>query len=112
MYRRTFLVLISAASALTLGFLAANLGSAAPGATAQATPAAPAVPALLSSPNAADVVDAANAFLATLSEEQARSPRSNSSRNSRSAGQTFLVGPRCATAFSTATSSLSRSRRL
>ena len=65
-----FLVLAAAAGALPLGFLAANLGSAAPRAAAQAAPAASPAPTLLASPNAAAVVDAANAFLATLSEEQ------------------------------------------
>ena len=70
MNRPTFLALAAAAGTLPLGLLAANLGSAAPRAAAQATPAASPAPALLASPKAADVVDAADAFLATLSEEQ------------------------------------------
>ena len=60
---------IAAAGTLPLGLLAANFGSVAPQAAAQATRAA-AAPTLLASPKAADVVDAAEAFLATLSEEQ------------------------------------------
>ena len=65
-----FLALAAAAGTLPLGLLAANLGSAAPRAAAQAAPAASAAPTLLASPNAAAVVDAADAFLATLSEKQ------------------------------------------
>ena len=70
MNRPTLLALAAAAGALPLGLLAANLGSAAPRAAAQAAPAASPAPTLLASPKAADVVDAADAFLATLSEEQ------------------------------------------
>jgi hypothetical protein len=70
MNRSTALALIAAAGSLPLGVVAANLASAAPRASVQATPAAPASPALLASPNASDVVDAAEAFLATLSDEQ------------------------------------------
>ena len=70
MNRPAFLTLTAAAGALSLGMLAANFGSAAPQAAAQATPSASPAPDLLASPKAADVVDAADAFLATLSEEQ------------------------------------------
>ena len=70
MKRSNAYVLIALTGSLPLGVLAANLTSAAPRASAQATPAASASPALLASPKAAEVVDAADAFLATLSEEQ------------------------------------------
>jgi hypothetical protein len=70
MNRPTILTL-AAAGTMTLGLLAANFGSAAPEAAAQATPAQ-AAPDLLASPKSADVVDAADAFLATLSDEQRR----------------------------------------
>jgi len=70
MNRSTAFALIAAAGSLPLGVVAANLASAAPRASAEATTAALAAPELLASPKAADVVDVADAFLATLSEEQ------------------------------------------
>src|SRR5438093_593771 len=70
MNRPALLALTAAAGALSLGFLAANLGSVAPRAAAQTSPAAAPAPTLPAAPNAAAVVDAANAFLATLSEQQ------------------------------------------
>ena len=70
MNRSTAFALIAAAGSLPLGVVAANLASATPRASSEATTAASTRPALLASPRAADVVDAADAFLATLSDEQ------------------------------------------
>lgn len=70
MNRSNTFALIAAAVSLPLGMVAANLTSAAPRASAEATTASTTAPALLGSPRAAEVVDAANAFLATLSAEQ------------------------------------------
>jgi Protein of unknown function (DUF3500) len=69
MKKLALVVLAAAASALPLGFLAANFGIATPHAAAQA-PTSAQTPPLLASPKVADVVDAADAFLATLSDEQ------------------------------------------
>ena len=57
-------------AALSLGFLAANLGFVAPRAAARPPRRLRPPRACCDSPNAADVVDAANAFLATLTEKQ------------------------------------------
>jgi Protein of unknown function (DUF3500) len=70
MNRSTAFALIAAAGSLPLGVVAANLASATPRATVEASTATVASPVLLASPRAADVVDVADAFLATLSEEQ------------------------------------------
>src|SRR4051812_43748502 len=67
---RSTVTALAVAASLPLGLLAANLGSAGPGAIAQAAPETSQAPDLLASPKAAEVVDAAEAFLATLSEQQ------------------------------------------
>jgi hypothetical protein len=66
---KTVLTLTAAASAISLGILAANLSSAAPQPTAQAKQAT-ATADLLASPKVTDVADAANAFLALLTDQQ------------------------------------------
>lgn len=69
MHRPVLLVLAGAVGTISLGLLAAGLGSA-PRAAAQGSPATSAAPELLASPRASEVVDAANAFLDSLTEPQ------------------------------------------
>ena len=70
MKKPAILALTAAAVVLPVGFLAANLGPAAPEATSQAPSASSPATELLPSPKAADVVEAGEAFLATLTAEQ------------------------------------------